>query len=163
MSEALRAEVAEEPNIHVCTLLPFVIDTPHFETGANAVGREARAMPLMQSPEKVARALVSLAERPRRELHVPRALALGFVVHWLLPRTTERLMLRALRRWHFSDDVQPRTEGNLYSPPEEKGESHGHRPPRISTPAFAVWTARELVKMELQSIGKWAQQRFGTS
>jgi short-subunit dehydrogenase len=162
MSEALRAEVAEEPNIHVCTLLPFVIDTPHFQTGANAIGLEPHAMPLMQSPEKVARALVSLAERPRRELHVPRIVALGFVVHWLWPRTSERLLLRALRRWHFSDVEQPRTEGNLYVPPDERGTRHGSRPPQISTPAFALWVARELLRIELQALGSWAQ-RFRAS
>jgi len=152
MSEALRAELAEEPDIHVCTLLPFVIDTPHFQTGGNEVGLEAHAMPLMQSPEKVARALVSLAERPRRELHVPRIAPLGLALHWLMPNTTERLLLRALREFHFSDVGQPPTDGNLYAPSDEPGKRHGDRPPQISTPAFALWTARELVRMELESV-----------
>jgi short-subunit dehydrogenase len=159
LSEALRAELAELPEVHVCTLLPFVIDTPHFQTGANVVGREARAMPPMQSPEKVAQALVQLAERPRRELHVPRVAALGFVVHWLFPRTTERLLLRALSRWHFTEARQAPTRGNLYEPAAEKSARHGERPPQISTSRFAAWSVRELVKMEVQSASRWFRQR----
>jgi len=151
LSESLRAELAEEPDIHVCTLLPFTIDTPHFQTGANEMGRQPRALPPMQSPEKVARALVSLAERPRRELHVPRVAALGLLAHWLFPTTTERLLLRALRTWHFSDAPQPSTDGNLYEGADERGMRHGERPPQIGTPGFAAWTLRELVRIEVES------------
>jgi NAD(P)-dependent dehydrogenase (short-subunit alcohol dehydrogenase family) len=70
LSEALRVELADERAIHVRTLMPYAIDTPHFESGANHVGCSARPMPPIQAPEKVARALVALAERPRpqREL-----------------------------------------------------------------------------------------------
>ena len=163
MTEALRAEVAEMPNVHVCTLLPFVIDTPHFQTGGNLVGRKARAMPPMQAPEKVARALVRLVERPRRELHVPRIATLGFVAHWLFPRTTERLLLRALRKWHFSSQPEAATTGNLYAPLAEKGERHGRRPPQISTPGFAAWSLRELVKMEVQTASRWFRTRGGSA
>jgi len=74
---------------------------PHFQSGANRIGKHARALPPIQSPEKVARAIASLAERLRRKLHVPRIAALGLVVHYVLPETTERRLLRALRRWHF--------------------------------------------------------------
>jgi len=35
LTEALRADVAEMPHVHVCTLLPYAIDTQHFEAGAN--------------------------------------------------------------------------------------------------------------------------------
>jgi NAD(P)-dependent dehydrogenase (short-subunit alcohol dehydrogenase family) len=45
LSEALRTELADQPAIHVCTLLPYAIDTPHFEGGANVTGRRAFAMP----------------------------------------------------------------------------------------------------------------------
>lgn len=159
LSESLRAELADDPDIHVCTLLPFTIDTPHFQTGANEMGRQPRALPPMQSPEKVARALVSLSERPRRELHVPRVAALGLVAHWLFPETTERLLLRALRTWHFSDDPAPPTDGNLHEPADERGTRHGERPPRISTPSFAAWTMRELVRIEVEAASRKLRAR----
>jgi hypothetical protein len=43
MSESLRVEVADEPDIHICTAFPFTVDTPHFEVAANRTRRSARA------------------------------------------------------------------------------------------------------------------------
>lgn len=152
LSEALRVELAEYPDIEVCTLFPYAIDTPHFQTGGNDIGRRISAMPPVQSPEKVARALVGLIEHPRRQRFVPRIAELGLVVHRLAPRTTERLLLRALRRFHVGEGEPPK-EGNLYRPAAEPGAVHGRRPPRISMPAFIAWSARELLRIEIQSIG----------
>src|SRR6185369_3057667 len=61
LSEALRMEIADDPDIHVCTILPYAIDTPHFQSGANELGVAAFAMPPLQKPEKVAREIVKLA------------------------------------------------------------------------------------------------------
>src|SRR5690606_38778192 len=32
LSEVLRVELADEPAIQVCTLLPYAVDTPHFQS-----------------------------------------------------------------------------------------------------------------------------------
>jgi short-subunit dehydrogenase len=151
LSEALRVELADEPDIHVCTLFPYAIDTPHFQTGANELGRKAYAMPPMQTPEKVARALVDMAEHPRRERHVPRIAFLGLGLHFLRPRSIERLLLHALEAWHLGGSTR-RTAGNLYRPPSESGAVHGHRKPRIVGPAFAAWAVREYVKIEAEAL-----------
>jgi NAD(P)-dependent dehydrogenase (short-subunit alcohol dehydrogenase family) len=148
MTETLRTELADLPDVHVCSLLPYAIDTPHFESGANRVGRQARAMPPVQSPEKVARALVELAERPVRERHVPRIAVLGLALHWLLPRITERLILDALRRFHFDGRPEPRDDGNLYTADGDSPSTvHGTRPPVVSTPVFVGWVAQRLVRI----------------
>jgi short-subunit dehydrogenase len=152
LTEALRVELADEPGVHVCTVMPYAMNTPHFESGANEVGLEARAMPPAQSPERVARAIVKLAERPRRELHVPRVAVLGYALHALWPRTTERLLLHALREWHFADDAQRQTTGNLYRPAQQQARVHGTRPPRIGLSGFLGWTLRELLKIEADTI-----------
>jgi short-subunit dehydrogenase len=116
LTEALRTELADLADVHVCTLLPYAMDTPHFESGANKVGRRAHPMPPTQSPEKVARVLVAMAEHPVRERHVPAVAMLGFGLHYLLPRTTERLILHMLRTWHFDEGREGPNEGNLYAP-----------------------------------------------
>lgn len=146
LSEVLRAEVAGEPDIHVCTVLPYAIDTPHFQSAGNAIGRAARAMPPMQSPERVARAVVAMAERPRRERHVPRFIALGLLLHALAPRTTERLLSDALHRFHFAGPQPPGT-GNLHEPPAAKGTVHGQRPPRVGPIGFAAWAVGDLMRI----------------
>jgi len=148
MSQALRTELAEYPNVHVCTLLPYAIDTPHFEGGANWVGRRARTMPPVQSPERVADRLVELAEHPRREAHVPRIAVLGLMLHALFPVTCERLIFRLLRHWHFDEVPEPPAkEGGLFAPDPEATGVHGTRPPQIGTPRLVLSAARELVRM----------------
>lgn len=153
LSEALRVETADEPTISVCTIYPFATDTPHFQSGANHVGAMARAMPPLQSPERVAAAIVQLAVKPQREVHVPKSAVLGLAAHALFPRLTERLLLRALERFHFDDTAQADTTGNLYRPVEwGEGRVHGARRPRITTAAFAAWTLGELLTMAKESI-----------
>lgn len=149
MSESLRAELADEPDIHVCTVLPYAVDTPHFQTGASEMKRHARAMPPVQTPEKVARAIVKLAASPRRELHIPRVATLGLALHWLLPNVTERLLWHALQRWHFDQQEQGPSAGNLYQSLETgTGEVHGQRGAQLSTTRFALWAVRDLLRTE---------------
>lgn len=144
LSEALRAELADLPEVHVCTLMPYAIDTPHFESGANRVDREAFSMPPVQSPEAVARALVALADYPVRERHVPRVAVLGLGLHALFPRTVERLILNVLREWHFGDRPEPRVHGNLYEPDADVTTAHGTRQPQVSLPGLALWILSHL-------------------
>src|SRR5215204_2923167 len=69
-SEALRMEVLDQPGIHVCTVLPSVIDTPFFEHAANFSHHKVRAAPPVYAPEKVAETVVGLVDHPRAEVVV---------------------------------------------------------------------------------------------
>lgn len=151
LTEALRAEVADEPNIHICTIFPYAVDTPHFQTGGNVVGQKAHAMPPTQSPERVAEAIVGLAKRPRRELHVPHYITVGLALHLLFPRTTERLLLHALHAFHLGADQSP-TSGNLFTKTKEPGAVHGRRKPLTSNWRFALWAIGDLMKMVTSSV-----------
>lgn len=153
LSEALRVELADEPDIHVCTLFPYAIDTPHFQSARNFIGKEPRAMPPVQSPDKVAVALRELIETPRRERFVPRVMRLGVLAHALLPRTTERLLLDALRRWHLSDAPVALDQGNLYEP-KDLGKRQGDNPPMVSTPRFALWLVGRLVGLAAEGAAR---------
>lgn len=158
LSEALRVELADEPDIHVCTAMPYAIDTPHFQVAANRIGRTPRAMPPLQSPEKVARAIVALAERPRRRRFIPRSIALGLAFHALVPRTAERLLLDALRRWHLGDRPERLGSGNLYAPIVKDAKVHGDRPPQLGTPRLLAWVAGRLVRNQVAAIGRWLRR-----
>jgi NAD(P)-dependent dehydrogenase (short-subunit alcohol dehydrogenase family) len=155
LSETLRTALSEESGIHVCTLLPYAVDTPHFEHGANHVGLDPRAMPPMQQPENVARALVALAARPQRERYVPRAAGLGVILYRIFPRIGERIVLELTREWHFGHQAQPRTSGNLYAPPREAGRVHGRRPARTTMPRMMVWGVAQL----LRTLGRGGRAR----
>lgn len=163
VSEALRVEIADQPDIHVCTVFPFSVDTPHFEVAASQNGRAAFAIPPVQSPEKVARAIADLCERPRRVRFVPRIAALGVLAHAIAPRTTERLLLDTLRRWHMSDEPQAIGPGNLYEPSSQRAMTHGHRPARITTLGLLAWLAGRFAFQQGQSLVRFLVRALGTS
>jgi NAD(P)-dependent dehydrogenase (short-subunit alcohol dehydrogenase family) len=147
LTEVLRVEVADLKDVHVCALLPYSFDSPHFESGANRLGRRARAVHPTQTTNKVARALVDLARRPRRQLHVPRYIGLGLLAHRLAPRTVEHLLLDVLREWHFDEGPQDTTQGSLYTPPAAEAGVRGKRPPKAGRGRFALWTMRRLARI----------------
>lgn len=146
LTETLRTATADDPDIHICSLLPYAIDTPHFQEGANLMGLDARAMPPTQSPEKIARALVRLIERPRREVHVPRLATAFLALHAVAPRLVERGILHVLREWHFGHQRLPNSTGNLYLPTTPEGHTHGDRPARASLARVLVWTAGHFLR-----------------
>jgi NAD(P)-dependent dehydrogenase (short-subunit alcohol dehydrogenase family) len=150
LTEALRAELANEPNIHVCSLLPYAVDTEHFESGANHIGLGAHAMPPMLSPEAVARALVKLAEHPVRERLVPRVAVVGLGLHALLPRAVERTIFDALSKWHFGNEIEAEGPGNLYAPLKRGGAVHGSRPARVSAARLLLFGVPRLFTAQLE-------------
>jgi short-subunit dehydrogenase len=162
LSEAFRSEFANIPDVHVCTVLPYATDTPHFQDGGNAVGRRAHAMPPVQDPNQVADAVVAVAMQPRRQRYVPRYAVIGLTLHWLFPRLTERLLRQALEKFHLVSS-QPRTSGNLFAPLGPSGTVHGLRRPVISTSALAVWAAGELLRIGAGALSRrsrgWASTR----
>ena len=161
LTEALRAELANEPDIHVCSLLPYAVDTEHFESGANHVGRGPHAMPPMLSPERVARTLVRLAAHPTRERLVPRSAVLGLALHALFPRAVERTIFDALRKWHFDDERESEGPGNLYAPQKSDGNVHGSRPARIGVLRLFLYGVPRLVAAEVGVVLRGLRPRPG--
>jgi NAD(P)-dependent dehydrogenase (short-subunit alcohol dehydrogenase family) len=145
LTEALRTELADERGVHICAIYPYAMDTEHFQTGANHIGHPAHPMPPLQSPEKVARAMVKLAKRPRRQLLVPRYAIFGIALHRLLPRTMERTFLHTLKKWHFGDGGEAQHRGNLFGPIAAESAVHGERQPRLSTAGFLFRGAASFV------------------
>jgi NAD(P)-dependent dehydrogenase (short-subunit alcohol dehydrogenase family) len=158
LSEALRSDVADELDIHVCTVLPYAIDSPHFEAGANVIGQRAHAMQPVQAPEDVARAIVGLVDRPRRQRYVPRYVPLGLAAHWLWPRVTERLLRHALVRFHLVAP-EPTQTGSLFAPRPGRGSIRGSRAPIVGLAAFAGWVAADLCRMGIARLAARPQTR----
>lgn len=96
-SEVLRQELRGEPAIAVCTVLPGTVDTPIYRHAANTVGRELRPLPPVVSPERVAAAVVRLADRPRSRTVVGRTQHAGVWLHRLAPGLYDRVVGPAVR------------------------------------------------------------------
>lgn len=119
LSTSLRQELAVDgaDDIHVSTILPAVIDTPLFSHAANYSGQAIKAMPPVYSAERVARAVVKCARKPRAELFVGNSGKIISSQHKLAPRRTERQMAQMVHCMHFEEGKEAeRTPGNLFEP-----------------------------------------------
>jgi NAD(P)-dependent dehydrogenase (short-subunit alcohol dehydrogenase family) len=120
--------------IRVCTVLPAAMDTPFFQHAANYTGRQVVAMPPVYAPQRVARAIVKLSKRPRRETVVGPGGRFLALQHKVLPGTVEAAMAVQVDRTHLSRrHAAPDSTGNLYEPSSEgrnasvEGGWHGRR------------------------------------
>lgn len=121
LSASLRGELMLErlPEVRVCTVLPGTVDTPLFDEAANRTGRGVRPMPPVNTPQRIAKAIVRTVRSPRREVRVGAGSHLVAMMSERAQGLTERLMARKADRQHFSRRrAAEDTEGNLYEPSE---------------------------------------------
>ncbi|HYC43934.1 MAG TPA: SDR family oxidoreductase [Burkholderiales bacterium] len=159
LSECLRLELADAPDIHVCTVLPASIDTPIFQHGANYSGRAVKPMEPVYSADQVARAIVSLARHPRREVSVGAAGKVGLLAHAIAPELVERIFPKRVEQDHFQERLAAPGAGNLFEPMAEYesvgGGWRSERQPRF--PARAMLSAAAV----LVGAGVWLLARRG--
>jgi short-subunit dehydrogenase len=138
--QSLRQElrVAGRSRIHVCTVMPAMIDTPLLEHAANFTGRALKAMPPVYGPEEVAATTVDLLARPRREVFVGHSGPTMQALSGVAPGMTEGMMARHVAQHHFyRERSAPTTEGNLFQPvpagiEATGGWREGRRPRRLA-------------------------------
>jgi short-subunit dehydrogenase len=104
-------------DIHVCTVMPAVIDTPIFQHAGNYTGKAIKAMPPVYPPEQVAETIVGLVERPRREVSVGSTAPMMIAMRTVAPGLAEQMMARQVDKLHLDQDTPaPPTSGNLFQP-----------------------------------------------
>lgn len=96
LSEAVRVELAtQKMNIHISVICPPSVNTPFYDNAGTKEGFCPKPLPIVVSPESIAKAIVSCARRPRREVWVSIAgkifVALSVLCPWLID-----LFVRAL-------------------------------------------------------------------
>ncbi|MFB8829237.1 SDR family oxidoreductase [Azotobacter sp. CWF10] len=115
-AEALCQEVWDQPGIHVCTVLPAVIDTPFFEHAANFSHHRVRAAPPVYTPEKVARTVVDLVRQPRAEVVVGGAGRAAILLKRLAPGLMTWLSAQVSPRGFLAGEPGKETSGTLFEP-----------------------------------------------
>jgi short-subunit dehydrogenase len=131
LSVSLRSELARDgvSGVQVCTVLPATIDTPFYQHAANYSGRRASAMPPVYTPERVAKTVVRLVERPRRETVVGGLTGRLLVLqHRVTPGAVEAATARQVDGTQLSRrQSTPVTAGNLHRASESlrKGSARG--------------------------------------
>jgi short-subunit dehydrogenase len=123
-SESLRQELLGS-GVEVSVVLPGSTDTPLFQHGANYAGRAARPMEPIASAEDVARVIVQMALRPKREVFVTRAGRVMSRLYALFPALFEPAMAQKIEKNHFSTELVGPTQGNLFEPITDQNRISG--------------------------------------
>ena len=115
LSECIRQELSDYPDIHVCTVLPGTTDTPFFQHGGNYIGRAVQPLKPISDAREVASVIVSAAENPRRESFVGIASVLP-LVKAVAPGWIESYVGDRVKKHHLRDEPAPPSPGNLFEP-----------------------------------------------
>lgn len=140
-AEALRAEVADVPDIHICDIYPAFVDTPGLSHGANYVGKEISTPPGASDARTVADAIVKVVEQPKDTTTVGSLADLVRVGHFLAPALTSRAMAWLMRRSFEKSDRVTRTSGNLYRPSADPMGIDGPHPQTGTFPLISTGVA----------------------
>ena len=118
LAQALRGEL-RGTNVSVCTIMPGGVDTPTYRLAANYSGRAAEPGGPLADPEKIARAVVRCAERPRPQVIVGNSVRTLELAHALFPGLVERAVARTIEKGFLTEEPQEPTPGNLFEPKAE--------------------------------------------
>jgi short-subunit dehydrogenase len=124
-SNSLRQELKAWPDIHVCAVYPYFMDTPGVQHGANYTGRALKPAPPVYAPEQTAEVIVDLVERPRRQVMVGAMARLAKLEYQVAPRLVEWGLARFTETYLRQAEPAPVTAGNLYEPLPEQAGLHG--------------------------------------
>jgi NAD(P)-dependent dehydrogenase (short-subunit alcohol dehydrogenase family) len=110
----LQQEIRDEPGISISAVQPGGVDTPIYFQAASWTGSTGRPPPPVYSPQRVARAVVSTLDRPRRVVQSGLFNPLITAGFRLLPGVYDFLVGPLLQRMAVADDEVPPTEGNVF-------------------------------------------------
>lgn len=158
-SEALRAELSEYPDIHVCDVYPSFVDTPGLAHGANYTGRYIGLPPGSHDPRRVADVVVQLARHPRATAAVGPEVTLARFAHGLAPNLLARLMSFAFGSALARARGEHVTNGTLYEPPAKSDGVSPHR--RQPGERATIGTAAKIVGMVLAMMSYSLVRRIG--
>jgi NAD(P)-dependent dehydrogenase (short-subunit alcohol dehydrogenase family) len=125
LTDSLGQEVSDAPDIHVCTVFPFAIDTPIYQRAANFTGHKVTPIHPRYSTDVVAKAIVELARHPRSEIY-PGGLAA--FLRWpaaIAPVLTGRLVRKAALAMQIQKAKAPISAGNVFKPRHDEFKVSG--------------------------------------
>lgn len=120
LSNGLYEEIRLEdyPDIHVCSIDPWVTDTPWTDHAGNYSGHEILVGP-PDDPQKVINAILGLMEEPRKMLEVGGKGKAAAFFGQLLPGTSKGMTGKQLKLMFEAAPPAEPTSGSLHEPLEE--------------------------------------------
>jgi NAD(P)-dependent dehydrogenase (short-subunit alcohol dehydrogenase family) len=141
-SDALKGELTQYPEIHVCDLYPGFLDTPGIQHAANYTGKVIKPAPPVYDPQKVARAVVALIRSPKPKQTVGAASAFLKLAYHFFPALSRSITASVIRFYLKGADEMPVTSGNILHP-VDYGTSveGGWRKPFVKSPGGRMFMA----------------------
>lgn len=124
-SAALKAELSDWENIHICDAFPAFLDTPGIRHAANYTGKVLRPAPPVYDPRRVALAIVQLALKPKNETMIGSTSVLLRLATGLMPDITRGIASIVIKTYLKNAEQLPKTNGNLFSPVDYGNAIHG--------------------------------------
>jgi short-subunit dehydrogenase len=126
-SDTLRMEMERHhPGIKVTVVMPASINTPFFDHARSRMGARPKPLPPVYEPHDVAKAIVSAAITPQRDIYVGSASKTISSLHAISPALVDRLMLTGGAGFALQQDDEPVTQvGILDEPSMGVGRSTG--------------------------------------
>lgn len=136
----LSQETRDLPGVHVCSVAPGSVDTSIYTSAANYAGFVGRPPPPVDRPERVAAAILRVADRPRSSVSVGmpnRVIELGFA---LFPPVYDALVTPLMLKGGLSREARGPSDGNIYQATErvEGGPGRWGRAPVVISAALAA-------------------------
>ncbi|GGY26975.1 SDR family oxidoreductase [Pseudoduganella albidiflava] len=123
-SAALRGEMHDHPDIHICDVYPTFVDTPAIFHAGNYTGARLTYPPGALAPETVANAVVKLARQPRATTVIGMPETMLKLGQFAAP-LTNLLMKRFMDRWSRRAEPARDTVGTMYTPAPDASGIHG--------------------------------------
>ena len=140
----LQVEARSTPGIHVSLVSPGGVDTPVYLQAGTYLERHGRPPPPVDSPEKVARAIVRALTHPRREVSVGAANHVAVLGFRVFPAIFDRLVTPLMRAGGISRSATANSPGNVLDPQPAGDALHGRwgrhwlRPAAVGAAATAA-------------------------
>jgi short-subunit dehydrogenase len=124
-SEALKGELTDWPEIYVCDLFPAFLDTPGIQHACNHTGKVLKPAPPVYDPNRLAQAMVSIAQKPRSNKYVGSASLLLKLSHAIFPELTTKITGFVMRRYLNQAAPITLTDGNIFNTVDYGMATHG--------------------------------------
>lgn len=111
--EALKGELKDFPNIHVCDLYPGFLDTPGIQHAANYTGKYLRPAPPVYDPRKVANAVVALIQDPKGRKIIGSSSFFLKMAYGIFPTLSRNITASFIQAYLKNADRTENTSGNI--------------------------------------------------
>jgi short-subunit dehydrogenase len=114
-SSALKSELIDWPNIHICDTFPAFLDTPGIQHAANYTGKFIKPAPPVYDPRRVAMAIVKIAEHPKSETMIGSISTLLRLSQGLFPGITKAITGKVISKYLKGAEEINETDGNIFN------------------------------------------------